>query len=67
MVLIKLQEFSSVSVNKHTMPLNGGAPVTAVKDMLRHASIKQTTIYVHTMNRVKRAGSDLLRSIKHCD
>lgn len=39
-----------------TMSLNGGAPVTAVKDMLRHASIKQTNIYVHTMNRVKEGG-----------
>ena len=39
-----------------TMSLNGGAPVTAVRDMLRHASMKQTNIYVHTMNRVKEGG-----------
>jgi len=25
-----------------TMSLNGGAPMTAVRDMLRHASMKQT-------------------------
>jgi len=39
-----------------TMSLNGGAPVTAVRDMLRHASMKQTNIYVHTLNRVKEGG-----------
>ncbi len=39
-----------------TMSLNNGAPATAVRDMLRHASLKQTNIYVHTLNRVKDGG-----------
>ena len=39
-----------------TMSLNGGVPVTAVRDMLWHASMKQTNIYVHTLNRVKEGG-----------
>lgn len=38
------------------MSLNGGAPVTPVKDMPWPASIKQTNTYVHTMNRVKEGG-----------
>ncbi len=39
-----------------TMALEGGAPITAVKDMLRHSSLKQTNIYVHTLDRMKRGG-----------
>ncbi len=39
-----------------TMSLNNGAPATAVRDILRHASLKQTNIYVHTLNRVTDGG-----------
>ncbi len=47
---------------RHTavkMPSNGGTPMTAVKDMIRHASIKQTNIYAHTMRRVKEGGEPI--------
>ncbi len=37
-----------------TMALEGGAPITAVKDMLRHSSHKQANVYVHTHDRMKR-------------
>ncbi len=43
-----------------TMSLNNGAPATAVRDMLRHASLKQTNIYVHTLNRVKDGGEHFI-------
>jgi len=43
-----------------TMALEGGAPITAVKDMLRHSSLKQTNIYVHTLDRMKRGGEQFI-------
>ncbi len=43
-----------------TMAIDGGAPITAVKDMLRHSSIKQTNIYVHTLDRLKKGGESFI-------
>ena len=43
-----------------TMAIDGGAPITAVKDMLRHSSIKQTNIYVHTIDRLKKGGESFI-------
>jgi len=43
-----------------TMALESGAPVTAVRDMLRHSSMKQTNIYVHTLDRMKRGAEQFI-------
>jgi len=48
---------------RHTaikMSSNGGTPMTAVKDMILHAFIKQTNIYAHTMSRVKEGGEPFI-------
>lgn len=37
-----------------TLALQNGADIVSVKDMLRHANINTTMIYVHNMNRIEK-------------
>ncbi|NKB82799.1 MAG: tyrosine-type recombinase/integrase [Nitrospirales bacterium] len=43
-----------------TMALDNGAPLTAVRDMLHHASISQTNQYLHTQNRIREGAERLI-------